>query len=141
MDAKDYSYACPAFNEVEELYLATNYWLSSVDFSCEEFHFFKKILKSFRDGSLGGLNAQVVNMQQCLYQLELKRHLLKAEIINYRVLLDLQLKEMILNGDSPSLAGLLAQHQKLHQDFLALSGEVNRFKDELFSISEAVFGD
>ena len=139
MYAKDYSYNCSSYKAVEGFYVETGNWLGVAELLRAELEFFRKILQMFGRSARAWVFEQLDHLHLTLKGLEMKRKVFELQTTNYRILLDMQLKEMIYRKDSPSADTLTEEHERLESVFAILTREINEFKKKLFTVSESVF--
>ncbi len=120
----------------EELYLRTDDWLSDLDFLSDEIGFFKKIIKNYLRDMDHEITERVEQADKHLRDLELTRHLLRADIINHRDTLN----DIMIDKNSVNEKELREKNQELRSRFVELNKRNRDFKDELFGITDEVFG-
>ena len=118
--------------DLQALYVKTNEWLDDIDFLEAEMGFFKKIFKMYLYDAVPGFTVKIVQVEKHLAQLELSKHVIRAEVINHREVLDLLIKNFITHEEE----ALRQQHLKLEVRVNELNQSFRKFKNELFRLTE-----
>lgn len=118
--------------DLQALYVQSNEWLDDIEFLEAEMSFFKKIFKTYFYGAVPGFTVKVVQVEKQLSKLELSKHVIHAEVINHREVLDLLIKNFITHDEET----LRQQHLKLEVKVNELNQTCRKFKNELFRLTE-----
>lgn len=113
-------------------------WLSDLDFTAEEIRFFKKVVNLYIRGSDADLEEKIDLVEKEISGLEEKSDLLKAELLGYRQSLEL---EGIQQTDVPLEIILKDKLIYLQQRFNDLNHDIRLVKEDLFSITEELYGN
>ena len=119
-----------------DYYSRANEWLNDLDFLEDELRFFKKILKLHFSNTVEATAVQIELVERQLAKLELNKHVIKAELNNYREMLDLLIKNMITQDED----FLREQHRTLELRIHLLNQSYQSFKNELFHVTEDLMG-
>lgn len=123
--------------DLQALYIRTNEWLDDIDFLGDEIRFFKKILKMYFSEALPVFSQRKEQVEKQLSKLEINKHVIRAEIMNHREVLDLLIKNFISQEEE----NLRQQHLKLEVKITDLNQSFRKFKNELFVLTEELMAD
>lgn len=119
-----------------DYYSRANDWLNDLDFLEDELRFFKKILKLHFSNTVEATAVQIELVERQLAKLELNKQVIRAELNNYREMLDLLIKNMITQDED----FLREQHRTLELRINLLNQSYQTFKNELFHVTEDLMG-
>ena len=122
---------------LQSLYIKTNEWLDDIDFLGDEIRFFKKILKMYFPHVNPAFALKTEQAEKQLSKLEINKHVIGAEVINHRKVLDLLIKNFISQEEET----LRQQHLKLEVKITELNQSFRKFKNDLFGLTEELMAD
>ena len=125
------------YDSPDELFLRTDDWLSELDYLADEMSFFKKILKSYLQGIDSEITERVEQVQGSLSELERRRRFLRSDIMDHRD----ELNELMIDKAATNEHDIREKHLELQSRFLELNKYAREFKDELFDITNEVYGE
>ena len=121
----------------EELHLKADFWLKELDFMADELRFLKEVITNY----LKDVNADVVDqiepVQKLLTELELKRHLFRAEVIDHRDML----KQKLITQSEQEFSEVKLIQESLKEKYNEVNRLNRQFKESLFQIVDDVYGD
>lgn len=124
-------------NDLQDLMVETDSWLTDLNFLSGEIKFYWKVTNNYLKGIDKETTDRVALVQKDLSQLDFTTHRIRAEVLNYREELDLQLREV----KSAEIGGVKDRHQELKLKIMNLNKTARDFKDDVFDIAEDVYGD
>jgi len=122
----------------EEFQLQIDKWLSELDFISEEISFFKKVVNNYIKTQDTDLQEKVDHVKNEIKAVEQKQYQLKAHVFQYREVVER--KEM----SKPELSDEKAFDDnllELHSEFHELNRDIRALKEDLFSITEDIYGN
>lgn len=124
-------------NDLQDLMVETDSWLTDLNFLSGEIKFYWKVTNNYLKGIDKETTDRVALVQKDLSQLDFTTHRIRAEVLNYREELDLQLRE-VKSAEGEWVKDL---HQELKLKISNLNKAARDFKDDVFDIAENVYGD
>lgn len=124
-------------NDLQDLMVETDSWLTDLNFLSGEIKFYWKVTNNYLKGIDKETTDRVALVQKDLSQLDFTTHRIRAEVLNYREELDLQLRE-VKSAEGEWVKDL---HQELKLKINNLNKAARDFKDDVFDIAEDVYGD
>ncbi|HEY0898213.1 MAG TPA: hypothetical protein VGD90_02720 [Sphingobacteriaceae bacterium] len=124
-------------NDLQDLMVETDNWLTDLNFLSGEIKFYWKVTNNYLKGIDKETTDRVALVQKDLSQLDFTTHRIRAEVLNYREELDLQLRE-VKSAEGEWVKDL---HQELKLKINNLNKAARDFKDDVFDIAEDVYGD
>ena len=123
--------------DLQDLLVETDTWLTDLNFLSGEIKFYWKVTNSYLKGIDKETTDRVAVVQKNLSQLDFTTHRIRAEILNYREELEQQ-----PGGPHAAVSEWWKdRHQVLQLKVNNLNKAARAFKDDVFDISEDVYGD
>ena len=122
-------------NSIEYFCLKTDKWLSELDFISNEIRFFKKVVQNYLKKIDGELKEKIDLVKKGIIAIEQKKQLLNSDLVKYREVLD-RPKDLAVIDEKK----LEEQLSNLQSKFNELNRDVRELKEDLFRVTEEVYG-
>ena len=113
---------------LQALYIKANEWLKDIDGLEEEVGFFKNVFQRYFSEPGPEIAYRIREVQSRLYDLDIRKHVVRSEILNHLEVLKLLIKEFITQDEET----LREQHATIEVRMKALDLSFKRFKTEIF---------
>jgi len=119
---------------LQKLYSRTTVWLDELDFCESEVQFFKKVLELYILKSDAVAKSRIEQKQSELFDLQIDKHVIEAEVATHREVVELLIKNLISQKEED----LREKHEDLESRISLLNQSFMNFKINLFKLTEEI---
>jgi len=123
--------------DLQQLYSRANEWLDDIDFCETEVRFFKKVSDLYILKSDKVTRNRIEQIQKELFQLQLDKHVIRADVINHREVIELLIRNLITQDEQQ----LKQRQEDLESRISQLNNAFRDFKNSLFKLTEEIINE